>query len=89
MSKYLAMAASLKKVEDGLYELRTVAGTLAAENAKLRDKQNNRKKLTKREVVRIRQLKADGWKQSAIADAFDVNRATVSRIVRNIYWSKG
>jgi DNA invertase Pin-like site-specific DNA recombinase len=80
------MAGALKKVEDGLVELRTLAGTLAAENAILKDKHSNRKKLSEREVQRIRQFHDDGWTNTEIAEVFDVNRSTVYRILAGQYW---
>lgn len=46
----------------------------------------NAKKLTKREVARIRELKRNGFTQKAIADIFDCHPATISRIVRGQYW---
>lgn len=59
---------------------------LIEENQELRRKTNNRKKLAPSDVRRIRSLYADsGWTQRELAEAFDVNPATVSRIVRGIY----
>lgn len=49
-------------------------------------KPNNRKKLTKRDALLIRQMKRSGEKQAALAVTFDVNPATISRIVRGIYF---
>lgn len=49
---------------------------------------NNNKKLTEREVFEIRNMKRQGWKNSELARAFDVNPATVSRIVRGQYHKK-
>lgn len=46
---------------------------------------NNNRKLTDAEVKEIRELKRAGWKNVDLADTFDVNRATISRIVRNQY----
>lgn len=45
----------------------------------------NRPKLTDRDARRIRELERAGYTQSDIASMFDVNKATVSRIVRGIY----
>ena len=45
----------------------------------------NKPKLTKREVSEIRSLKRDGWTNQEIADAYEINRSTVSRIVRGQY----
>lgn len=49
-------------------------------------KPNNRKKLTKRDVLLIRQMKRNGETQAAIAETFDVSPPTISRIVRGQYW---
>lgn len=49
-------------------------------------KPDNRKKLTKREVELIRGLRRSGSTQRDLAVMFEVNPATVSRIVRGIYW---
>ncbi|ASR77150.1 HTH DNA binding protein [Mycobacterium phage MyraDee] len=46
---------------------------------------NNRKKLGKRDADTIRQMKRAGFTQREIAASFDVNPATVSRIIRGIY----
>lgn len=51
------------------------------------NEQNNRKRLSNRDVKEIRELHRKGIKQSDIASIYDVNRATVSRIVRHIYHS--
>lgn len=48
----------------------------------------NAKKLTEREVFEIRDMKRRGWTNVEIATAFDVNRATISRIVRGQYHKK-
>lgn len=45
----------------------------------------NRKKLTAKEVGTIRELKRSGESNRSIADVFDINPATVSRIVRGLY----
>lgn len=45
----------------------------------------NAKKLTGNDVHEIRLLHASGMKQRDIAYSYDVNPATVSRIVRGIY----
>jgi DNA-binding NarL/FixJ family response regulator len=46
---------------------------------------NNRPKLTKRDVLLIRQMKRNGETQAAIAEVFDVNAGTISRIIRGYY----
>lgn len=48
----------------------------------------NAKKLTDREVSEIRDMKRRGWTNVEIATTFDVNRATISRIVRGQYHKK-
>ena len=47
----------------------------------------NRKRLSERDVKDIRELRRKGVAQSEIAAIYDVNPATVSRIVRRIYHS--
>ncbi|BCP02542.1 helix-turn-helix domain-containing protein [Mycobacterium intracellulare] len=46
---------------------------------------NNNRKLTEREVQEIREHSRMGWKNADLARAFDVNPATISRIVRGQY----
>ena len=46
---------------------------------------NNRKKLSKRDVVRIREMKRNGCTQADIAECMDVHPATISRTIRGIY----
>lgn len=48
-------------------------------------KNENKPKLTTREVEHIHELARAGHTQTDIASMFDVNRATVSRIVRGLY----
>ena len=47
---------------------------------------SNQKKLTRREADRIRDLKRNGLTHQAIADIFDVNRSTITRIINKTYW---
>ena len=65
---------------------------LESEVADLRDKANttgikraNRKKLDRFAASDIRQMHRTGVSQRALADIYDVNPATISRIVRGIY----
>ena len=66
---------------------------LLDENARLRARVHeleskpldNKRKLTEREVKDIRAAHRGGMKQRDLADAYGVNPATVSRIVRGIY----
>lgn len=46
---------------------------------------NNRPKLAESDVKTIRQLKRDGMSVREIADIYDVNKSTISRIVRREY----
>ncbi|GAB3475445.1 helix-turn-helix domain-containing protein [Amycolatopsis cihanbeyliensis] len=71
-------------VQDQLNALKTQVAALTDENRRLRGATNNRKKLTRREVERIRGL-AGTMSQREIAYAFDINPATVSRLIRGIY----
>ncbi|AGI61725.1 HTH DNA binding protein [Mycobacterium phage BTCU-1] len=45
----------------------------------------NRKKLSAEEAKYIREMARNGISQAEIAWSFDVNRSTISRIVRGIY----
>lgn len=77
---------SLEKMT--LREIIAYVRDLEAENKELRRKTDNSKKLDARDVQKIRQLYASGnWKQKELADAFNVNDATISRIVRGIYYA--
>lgn len=66
-------------------DLASEVQNLRAENEKLKGLRPNRKKLSAREVEHIRRM-SGAHSQRSIAEAFDVNRATVSRIIRRIYW---
>jgi len=44
-----------------------------------------RSKVTDAQVAQMRLLTDDGWSRKSIADAYGLNPATVSRIVRNIW----
>lgn len=46
---------------------------------------NNRHKLGQGEVSRIREMRRAGYKVREIAESFDVNKTTVSRILRGEY----
>ena len=46
----------------------------------------NRKKLSASEVRTLRMMHRSGSTQAALAERFNVNPATVSRIVRGIYF---
>lgn len=60
---------------------------LEKENRELRRKTDNRRKLDERDAARIRRLHASGnWTQADIAEMFNVNDGTISRIVRGIYY---
>src|SRR5690606_16535271 len=77
---------SLEKMT--LREIIAYVRDLEAENKELRRKTDNSKKLDARDVQKIRQLYESGnWKQNELADAFNVNDATISRIVRGIYYA--
>ncbi|WP_142395313.1 helix-turn-helix domain-containing protein [Mycobacterium avium] len=46
----------------------------------------NKKKLTKREVAEIRRLgRTTGMSQRELADIYDINKATVCRILKGVY----
>lgn len=46
---------------------------------------DNRPKLGKGEVTQIREMHRAGVKMTDIADSFDVNKSTISRIVKGVY----
>lgn len=70
-----------------LGEIHEYVEKLESENRELRRKTNNAKKLDQRDADRIRSLYDGGnWSQAALAEAFNVNDATISRIVRNVYY---
>ncbi len=78
---------------ENLLKLITEIDELIKERDQLRqqvdDLQNhgrNRKKLSGREVKEIRNLaRASDLTQREIADCYDINPATVSRIIRGVY----
>jgi DNA-binding MarR family transcriptional regulator len=81
--------STLTSLIESAKRLEAEVGRLHRENQRLNDRRSNRKKLTLREVQNIRELnQRTGWTQKQIAEAFDINPATVSRIVRKIYWQK-
>lgn len=59
---------------------------LEEQNRELTAKTDNRKKLTPYEVRYIRGCADEGMSYSDIADEFSLNAATVSRIVRRVYY---
>src|SRR5690606_41381778 len=68
-------------------ELEAEVVELRPEIDPLRKGRNNQKKLSPREAKRIREKYQTGqFTQAQLADMFDVNDATVSRIVRGIYY---
>lgn len=68
-----------------LDEVRGKYLALLAECKQLRAKLNNRRKLTAADVAHIRDQWGEGQTQRSIASAWDINPATVSRIVRGLY----
>ncbi|MBM7771937.1 DNA-binding MarR family transcriptional regulator [Actinokineospora baliensis] len=72
-------------VQRELDELRARYREVVQDLAVMKSKVDNRKKLSVAEVARIRRFSKEGRSQAWIADRFDLNRATVSRIVRGIY----
>lgn len=74
-------------------EVEDLIAKLVRENAELKEQlgpgsvlaHSNQKKLGPEEVQGIRTLNRLGWTNKSIAETYDVNPATVSRIVRGIY----
>lgn len=81
MSDRLSMfLKAARELEDEVVELRR-------EIDRLRKGHSNQKKLSPREAKRMREKYQTGkFTQAQLADMFDVNAATVSRIVRGIYY---
>lgn len=68
-------------------EIHEYVENLEQEIKDLRKKTDNRKKLDERDAARIRQLWDSGnWTQAELGHAFNVNDATINRIVRGIYY---
>lgn len=78
----LTAVAVVKAIDDLLAENTRLKAQISAGATA---KPNNRKKLGKQEVKSIRDLKRIGCSNKEIADVFDVNPGTISRIVRGIY----
>lgn len=71
-----------------LGEIHEYIGSLEDEIKSLRKKTDNRKKLDERDAERIRDLyDTKNWTQAELAHAFNVNDATISRIVNNKYYA--
>ena len=71
-----------------LHEIVAYVRDLEKENQELREKTDNSKKLDPRDAKRIRELYDSGnWSQWELARAFAVNPATISRIVRGVYYA--
>lgn len=83
MTQAILISPNIQRI---IGELKAAIEALENENAELRAAVDNRKKLTAAEVARMRRWHTEGWSQAELADAFDVNDATISRIVRGIYW---
>lgn len=72
----------MSEIMDLYEERRELREQLAAVAAQRLD---NRPKLGKGEVSQIREMRRAGVKLADIADSFDVNKSTVSRIVKGVY----
>ncbi|MCA2331886.1 hypothetical protein JF714_15695 [Mycobacterium avium] len=75
---------------DELTEVFKENNALRAEVAELKlmngPARTNKKKLTKREVAEIRRLgRTTGMSQRELAEIYDINQATVSRILKGVY----
>lgn len=72
-----------------LGDLKAHIEKLEAENARLRKANDNRKVLSKSDAKRIRAWYRKGvFTQAELAEKFEVNPSTISRIVRGIYHSE-
>lgn len=84
--KYLSLLIERDNLLDKIEVLELDKQELTAPDAG--SSRANRKKLTKQEVHTIRELSRSGLSNREIADTFDINPATVSRIVRGLYHRK-
>jgi ribosome-binding protein aMBF1 (putative translation factor) len=82
----LAVSDRINTLAEQVYALKNAYDDEVAKSRSATVRNDNRKKLSKSEVDRMRRLyEHANWSQAALADAFDVNPATVSRTVRGIY----
>ncbi len=80
------MSENLLKLVSEIDELIKERDWLRQELHTLQSHAGNRKKLSDREVKEIRNLsRATDLTQREIADCYDINPATVSRILRGVY----
>lgn len=75
----------IKRLRELAYELDVLVRHLPTQQ-EAKPPVSNQKKLTRREADRIRDLKRNGLTHQAIADIFDVNRSTITRIINRTYW---
>jgi hypothetical protein len=67
-------------------ELMAEVYTLREENAELRAKTDNRKKLGRYDVYQLRKLAADGWTYDELGEYFDINPANAYRVATGKYY---
>ena len=72
-------------IQAELVELRSLSSQQATQLAKLNDGHRNAKKLSAKDVNRLRGMYRNGSTQAELAQVFDLNPATVSRTVRGLY----
>src|SRR5690606_10959532 len=80
----------MTSITEQVLKLRAVVDELALKAAELEvsrpEAASNRKVLTRRDVQRIRALHQGGWRNEDLAEAFDVNKSTITRILNGTYW---
>jgi len=80
----------MTSITEQVLKLRAVVDELALKAAELEvsrpEAASNRKVLTRRDVQRIRALHRGGWRNKDLAEAFDVNKSTITRILNGTYW---
>jgi DNA-binding transcriptional regulator YiaG len=83
----LAVSDRINTLAEQVYALKNAYAEEVAKGLEIEanSRNDNRKKLTPTEVKRMRRLWGQNWTQAELAEAFDVNPATVSRTVRGIY----
>lgn len=73
------------KVDELVAENLLLRAQIAAGSTSSAAARTNKPKLSKRDVEMMRSLSRLGASNTELATAYDINRATVSRIIRGVY----
>lgn len=82
---FKSVAEIAQAIDDLLVENAELRRQIAAGSTSSAAARTNKPKLSKRDVEMLRSLKRLGASNTELATAYDLNRATVSRIVRGQY----